>query len=236
MSTKPTAPEGKFVVFEGVDNSGKTTVLELTEKWLRSQGKEVIATKHPGATPLGREVRRIIKHSDYEVDPNTEALVFAVDNSAFISQVLRPGLKRGAWILGDRNNFISSLAYQIASGCSFDELDRVHAAIANPPKIDLLFVLKCDWETSQERKRQKMLTSNEPTKDRFEDRGKEYFDKLVDCYNQVIERHAHRLLKFVKATETIPVATPRCVYIDASQPISAVFKHVSDTIAHTLNP
>lgn len=225
---------GKFVVFEGVDNSGKTTILELTERWLRTLGKDVIATKHPGSTPVGRELRQIIKHSDHKVDPNTEALVFAADNSAFINQVLRPALDKGTWVLGDRNNFISSMAYQIASGVAFDELDKIHAAIANPPKIDLLFVLKCDWETSQERKRVKMLTSNEPARDRFEDRGREYFDKLINCYNQIIEKHPQRLLKFVKATETLPVLTPRCVYIDASQPLPVVFKLVSETMAHTL--
>jgi dTMP kinase len=225
---------GKFIVFEGVDNSGKTTILDLTERWLRSLGKNVIATKHPGSTPIGRELRHIIKHSEVKVDPNTEALVFAADNSAFINQVLRPNLEAGTWVLGDRNNFISSMAYQISSGVPFDDLDKIHAAIANPPKIDLLFILKCDWETSQERKRVKMLTSTEPSRDRFEDRGRGYFDKLVSCYNQLIEQHPDKLLKFVKATETLPIQTPRCVYIDASQPISAVFKLVSETMAHTL--
>ena len=138
---------GKHIVLEGVDNSGKTTISQIISTWLQEnyQIKTTIAS-HPGSTPVGQEIRKILKHSPHPINPNAQALLFAADNSMFMSQILKPSFEQGTWVISDRNNFISSLAYQIASGCTFDELDRVHEATPQLAKIDLLLIFRCTYE------------------------------------------------------------------------------------------
>lgn len=219
---------GKFIVFEGIDNSGKTTIATRVQKWLERAGRLTKLTRHPGSTPGGVEIRKLLKHSEYELDANAQALLFAADNSLFINQILVPSISQGTWVIGDRNNFISSIAYQIASGCSFDTLDKVHAATVCPIKIDLLFIFKCSWEESQRRRQEKLKTLDEPETDRYEDGGRDYFNKLTACYDTMIEDHSDRLLKFVRGTDTCSgiLPSPRCLYINASQSEDEVFNDV----------
>ena len=63
----------------------------------------------------------------------------AADNNAFIELVLKPALAAGVWVIADRSNYISSLAYQIQSGTTLDELNKIHDAThPNPPKADMM--------------------------------------------------------------------------------------------------
>jgi len=219
---------GKYIVFEGVDNSGKTTIASRVCEWLIKAGRSVVMTRHPGSTPAGKQIRALLKHSEYEIDPHSQALLFAADNSLFINQILIPTTSMGGWVIGDRNNFISSIAYQIASGCSFDQLDKVHDATICPVKIDLLFIFRCTWEESNRRRQLKLQTLDEPAVDRYEDGGRAYFDKLTRCYDRIVEEQSGRLLKFVNSVVTLAEApqAPRCLYIDATRPEDEVFEAV----------
>jgi len=213
---------GKFIVFDGVDNSGKTTVAKIISDWLESSKVANELTHHPGSTPAGKDIRELLKHSPHTINPNAQALLFAADNSMFMNQILQPALDSGKWILGDRNNFISSLAYQIASGCSFEELDKVHAATSQTDKIDVLFIFRCGWAESQRRRELK----GEEAPDRYEDGGKEYFEKLTNCYDRIIAEQPQRLSKFVKFSDD----RMNVVYIDASKPLKDVVADVKNSI------
>lgn len=219
---------GKFIVFEGVDNSGKTTVSKAISDWLKEEYEiDTILTRHPGSTPVGQEIRKLLKHSDEPINPNAQALLFAADNSMFMHQILEPALADDKWVIGDRNNFISSLAYQIASGCSWDELDKVHAATQQVAKIDLLLIFRCSWEESQRRKTMK----GDLSKDRYEDAGREYFDKLTSCYDQLIETQMNRLHNFVEIGKSDSL---NCRYVDASRPFKEVVEEVKFLIRNNL--
>jgi len=176
-------------IFEGVDCSGKSTICNLISEYLSQQNIKNIITRHPGATLLGQKLREILKTRKYP--PNTEGLLFAADNSAYIHQILLPKLEEEYIIIADRNNFISSMAYQIASGCSYNELSKIHNAVTQPPKIDLLFIMDIDWETYQRR----VKLRNEKI-DAFESRGKGYFNKLTAAYRGMM--FSDYLKKFVK--------------------------------------
>jgi dTMP kinase len=221
---------GKFIVFEGIDNSGKTTVSREITKWLQEDyAIKAIMTRHPGSTPIGQEIREILKHSPHPINSNAQALLFAADNSIFMNQVLKPNLEQGNWVIGDRNNYISSLAYQIASGCSWDELDKVHDATTQVHKIDLLLVFKCDYEESQRRRALK----GEEALDRFEDAGREYFDKLSACYNDILNLQYERLQKFVSRRNHLSDTRrmlPNAHYIDATLPLQDVIDKVKELI------
>lgn len=109
----PSAPDGPgfFLSFEGGDGAGKSTQLHLLARWLRDTlGREVVTTREPGGTTLGVELRNAVLHGE-DVDPRTEALLYATDRAHHVHTVIRPALERGAVVLTDRY-LDSSVAYQ----------------------------------------------------------------------------------------------------------------------------
>lgn len=119
---------GLFVSFEGVDGVGKTTQVEKLRDYLASRGYEVVVTREPGGTALGKAIRRMLLHgvaagsavagtsadagnSAADIAPRAEALLFAADRAQHVAEVIRPALDRGAVVITDRY-LDSSLAYQ----------------------------------------------------------------------------------------------------------------------------
>lgn len=107
MSNAP----GYFVSFEGGDGAGKSTHLRLLGQWLGEvTGREVVLTREPGGTDLGAQLRQAVLHGE-DLDPRTEALLYAADRAHHVATVVRPALERGALVLTDRY-LDSSVAYQ----------------------------------------------------------------------------------------------------------------------------
>ncbi len=218
---------GKFIVFEGADSVGKSTIAKMIVEWLKEQGIEAIYTKHPGSTDVGGELRKISKHSHSKIPPITEALINAAANNAFIEQVLIPALDRGAWVIGDRCNYISSLVYQVASGVTLTCLDRIHDAThPNPPKIDMLFILRAPKEEVERRRTERNLIGY----DRYEE-SPDYMSNVSAAYEVLANAHRDRLNKFVKTTRGgSGDPTPMAFYIDAGKKKGEVFDLVSESI------
>ena len=99
-----------FLSFEGGDGVGKTTQIGLLADGLRAEGREVVATREPGGTALGLELRAAVLHGGH-VSPRTEALLYATDRAHHVDTVVRPALARGAVVVSDRY-LDSSVAYQ----------------------------------------------------------------------------------------------------------------------------
>ena len=81
---------GKFITFEGIDGSGKSTQLRLIASVLRLQGLEVVTTREPGGTTLGQRLRAALLDAQEQVDPLAELLVFAADRAQHVRRHLRP--------------------------------------------------------------------------------------------------------------------------------------------------
>jgi len=104
--------KGVFIAFEGGEGSGKSTQSKLLKKWLEEEGEEVVLSREPGGTEMGKDLRRILlDHSTGEISPRAEALLYAADRAHHVYSKIRPALDRGDVVITDRY-FDSSVAYQ----------------------------------------------------------------------------------------------------------------------------
>ena len=104
--------KGVFIAFEGGEGSGKSTQSKLLKKWLEDEGEEVVLSREPGGTEMGKDLRRILlDHSTGEISPRAEALLYAADRAHHVYSKIRPALDRGEVVITDRY-FDSSIAYQ----------------------------------------------------------------------------------------------------------------------------
>jgi dTMP kinase len=112
---------GLFVAFEGGEGVGKSTQILLAADHLRAIGREVVETREPGGTPLGRELRSLVLDPDALIAPRAEALLYAADRAQHVDTVIRPALDAGRDVLSDRY-VDSTLAYQGAGrGLTVDD-------------------------------------------------------------------------------------------------------------------
>ncbi len=109
---------GKFIVFEGIDGSGKTTQINELSKWLVGanfipQNNQLVITREPGGTRLGKSIRSLLLDTSKEPPPDsvTELLLYAADRSQHVNEIIRPTLNKGDWVISDRFSG-STLAYQ----------------------------------------------------------------------------------------------------------------------------
>ena len=91
---------GRFITLEGIDGAGKSTHVGWLAEHLGAAGHEVVATREPGGTPLGEELRRLLLTAPMTHD--SEALLMFAARREHLDQVIRPALGRGDWVLCDR--------------------------------------------------------------------------------------------------------------------------------------
>lgn len=100
-----------FITFEGGDGTGKSSHATRVVEWLRGLGHEVVQTREPGGTELGKQLRNIVLHGPDDLSDRAEALIFAADRAHHIQSLVRPALERGAIVVQDRY-LDSSIVYQ----------------------------------------------------------------------------------------------------------------------------
>lgn len=110
---------GKFITFEGIDGSGKSTQVRMLANELRVRGFNVIPTSEPGGTPLGRRLREAFLETEENVSPLAELLLFAADRAQHVNFLVEPALAEGKIVLSDRYAD-ATFAYQ-GAGRGFSE-------------------------------------------------------------------------------------------------------------------
>jgi dTMP kinase len=174
-----------FVSFEGLDGSGKTTQAELLRTRLEAEGEEIVATREPGGTELGEEIRNLVLHGGH-VAPWAEALLYAAARAQHVDEVIRPALDRGATVLCDRY-VDSSVAYQgVARGLGLKRVLDLNLAAVGGLMPDRTFLLLIDPEDVAERLQR--------DHDRLEREG-EKFHSCVDAgYRELAARFPERIV------------------------------------------
>ncbi|MFH8345214.1 dTMP kinase [Streptomyces sp. NPDC018045] len=146
------APTGFFIALEGGDGAGKSTQVEALAEWIRGKGHEVVVTREPGATAIGKRLRSIILDvSTSGLSDRAEALMFAADRAEHVNSVIRPALERGAVVITDRY-IDSSVAYQGAGrNLAPTEIARISRWATDGLVPHLTVLLDVSPETARER-------------------------------------------------------------------------------------
>lgn len=173
-----------FISFEGIEGSGKSTVLAAVEHALRAEGREVVVTREPGGTPAGDAAREILLHaSGLAIAPLTELMLMNASRAQLVSDVIRPALARGAVVLCDRYMH-SSLAYQgYGRGVPLEIVRAVCDAATGNLMPDLTLLVDVSYETSRAR-----IDERGRSHDRMEREDEAFHRRIRRGYLDLAER------------------------------------------------
>jgi dTMP kinase len=186
---------GKFITFEGLDGSGKSTQLARLAQALAAEGYTVVSTREPGGTPVGERIRAILLDSRTSgLSPWSElALMFAA-RAQHIAEVILPALQRGHFVLCDRFTD-SSEAYQ-GGGRKLGskpilELHRILCG-GLQPDLTILMDTDVDFSVSRARRRNHSQATDES---RFEREGRQFYERVRRKYLEIARRDPSRVLR-----------------------------------------
>ena len=147
---------GKFIVFEGLDFTGKSTQVTLLAERLTQVGYSVITTREPGGTSLGEAVRKVILSTkNVDLLPLSELLLFITCRAQLSAEVIAPALEEGKVVVSSRYR-LSSLAYQgYGRGIALDLIRRLNEAATGGRHPDLTFLIDLPAKVALARKRGK---------------------------------------------------------------------------------
>ena len=183
-----------FITFEGADGCGKTTQIELLNKYLQQKGFKTLVTREPGAKGLGEKLREILLNYNGEVSPNCESFLFLADRAQHVDCVIKPALKDGVIVLCDRHTD-STVAYQgYGRQLDIEQIKKLNEIAVNGLKPDLTIVFDIDIETTMQRVGK--------TKDRMESAGMDFFNRVRNGYLAIAKEEPNRV-KVINSADTI---------------------------------
>jgi dTMP kinase len=151
---------GRFISFEGIDGAGKSTQHKWLVEHLKSQGRQVVATREPGGTPLGEKLRALLLAEPMHLE--TEALLMFAARREHLAAVIEPALARGDWVVCDR--FVdASFAYQGGGrGLDWGKLETLADWVLGSLRPDLTFDIRragrgCPRKTSRGNRKARSL-------------------------------------------------------------------------------
>ncbi len=192
---------GFFITVEGIDGSGKSSVVNFLSSELTKLGFLVIKTKEPGGTTLGISLRNILQECSGAIDPKAEFLLFAADRAEHMKCLIKPNLENGAIIISDRGPD-SSRAYQAyGKGLDGGMVNLINEWILGNSQPNLVIYLKIDYNAAFERvkTRGQNLTSYEKLGPSFYNKVIKGFEEIFSMRKNVIQIDASQSEDKVKA-------------------------------------
>lgn len=194
---------GKFITFEGLDGTGKSTQMRKLAAKLRAAGYEVVETREPGGTATGEKIRRVLLDSKTEgLSPLAEMALMFASRTQHIAEVIQPALQSGKIVLCDRFTD-STEAYQ-GSGRKLgsEVVLRLHRILCGDLQPDLTILLDNDLGKSIGRARRRNhkavklaeISGEHGDENRFEQQNRAFFARVHDGYAAIAKREPGRVV------------------------------------------
>lgn len=188
--------KGRFITFEGVEGSGKSTNIARAADYLHENGVNTLVTHEPGRTKIGEELRRVLLRTrDETLMPMTELFLMFASRTQLLEEVIIPALNNGTWVLCDRY-VDSSIAYQgggreLGVDCV---MSLVHAMGELYIKPDLTVLLDLPSDMIPHRLADRTL-------DRFESEDRSFFERIRATYLSLANKDSR--IHVIDATRSI---------------------------------
>ncbi len=207
---------GKFITFEGIDGSGKTTQLRMLAGDLRVRGANVITTMEPGGTPLGRRLRESFLETEEAVAPLAELLLFAADRAQHVELLVKPALEEGKIVISDRYAD-ATFAYQ-GAGRGFPEtlVNQIIKIATGGLKSDLTLFFDVSIEKALTRTHSRDAAGEK--KNRMDLETTEFYDRVRQAYLKIAAKEKKRFK-----------------IIDGNKSVSEVHAQVLETVINFLD-
>ena len=176
---------GRFITFEGIDGAGKSTHIEVVAETLRARGVSLVTTREPGGTQLGERLRELVLNE--VMAPDTETLLLFAARSQHLTEVIRPALAAGRWVLCDRFTD-ATYAYQCGGrGVAAERIGALEHWVHPDLQPDLTLLFDVPPAVAAER------LARVRAADRFEAEASDFFEAVRREY---LNRAAHEPQRF----------------------------------------
>lgn len=198
---------GKFIVFEGPDGSGKTTIIKKVKEILEKRDLAISYYREPGGTDISEKIRSIIIDNDnHLMDPKTEALLFASSRAQLVAEKIIPDLREGKIVICDRF-VMSSLLYQgLGRNLGIENIKSINDFATSGIKADLTLFFNIDYKTALKRKRANF------SPDRLENEDFSFHKRIFDGYLEMADLYKDEIVK-VDARKSIEDLTKDVIEI-----------------------
>lgn len=196
-----------YLAFEGIDGSGKTTLIDELSNKLTESNVDFKIVREPGGSKLGEGIRELLLSHDYDVDPTSEALLMSASRAQLIQEIVKPAINNGQVVITDRSAY-SSVAYQgVGRDLGYQKIYELNDLAIDsfwPEKVILLDIDP------------KITLSRQKVADRIGSGEISFFNKVRDGYLQLAEDFSDKFLvlnaedsqqqNFKKASEWLDLA------------------------------
>ena len=190
-----TERRGVFISFEGTEGCGKTTQMLLLVDRLRGLGYDVVENQEPGATRIGKHIRRILLDPAHEeMAPMTELLLMFASRAQAAAEIITPALERGSIVVSDRFTD-SSLAYQgAARDLGFETVMAAHRLALGSLLPDLTICLTLDLESALARAhRRNQRAASDLNEARLDRQSIEFHRRVNEGYRRIAALEPQRV-------------------------------------------
>jgi len=175
---------GRFITFEGLDGSGKSTQMERLAAALRRSGRDVVTTREPGGTPVGEKIRSVVLGQGPA--PLAELALMAASRAQSVAEVIRPALDAGRWVLCDRFHDATEAYQGGGRGLDRTAIRDLHRLLCADLQPDLTLIFDLNPVVSLERARKL------PAAGRFEAESMAFFGRVARTYREIAAREPQR--------------------------------------------
>lgn len=188
----------RFISFEGIDFSGKTTQIDLLKEQLEDLGKKVVIMREPGGTPISEKIRNILlDKNNFEMTDVCEVLLYSAARHQLVSQRIIEELNSGNFVIADRY-VDSTTTYQgFGRKLPMKFINQLNLIVTEGIMPNITFYLDLSLADLEHR-----MKVHNGTIDRLENAGTEFYNRIRKGYNKIAELEKERY-KIIDASKTI---------------------------------